>query len=125
MEKLLPLVIGLAIFGFKSYQNYKKQQDAALKRKQPIPVSPPPFHAPKSPSVPKTVPVSSHQNPYYSEEIKETNEIQRFKNERETRNELNKRAKAKQEAEETKSSVRHIDLREAVIMSTILDRPYK
>lgn len=38
MEKLVPLLIALAIFGFKSYQNYMKEQEAALKEEKVLPL---------------------------------------------------------------------------------------
>lgn len=127
MEKLIPLLIALAIFGFKSYQNYMKEQEAALKRRK--------ANAP-IPSKSKTEPSAyqpSHKEknvvtppPFYSEKIKDTNEIQRFKKEREEhRLALNKKNKLPQSLQKEPMVTEDFDLRKAVMMSIILDRPYK
>ncbi|UIR56290.1 hypothetical protein LZQ00_00335 [Sphingobacterium sp. SRCM116780] len=126
MEKLIPLLIGLAIFGYKSYQNYIKEQEAALKRKKTIlpPISP----VQRTSPVPKIENKKNHVDippPFYAEKIKETNEIQRFKQEREEhRLALSKKAKS-MHTDQEKSIADDFDLRKAVIMSIILDRPYQ
>ena len=64
--------------------------------------------------------------PFYSEKIKDTNEIQRFKKEREEhRLALNKKNKLPQSLQKEPMVTEDFDLRKAVIMSIILDRPYK
>lgn len=127
MEKLIPLLIALAIFGFKSYQNYMKEQEAALKRRKtnaPIP----------SQNKSETPAYQAHHKekhvttppPFYSEKIKETSEIQRFKKDREEhRLALNKKNKLNQSSQKESAVMEDFDLRKAVIMSIILDRPYK
>ncbi|KKX51281.1 hypothetical protein EDF67_10287 [Sphingobacterium sp. JUb78] len=127
MEKLVPLLIALAIFGFKSYQNYMKEQDAALKRRKanaPIPSknkTEPPAYQPSQKEKNVVTPP-----PFYSEKIKDTNEIQRFKKEREEhRLALNKKNKLPQSLQKEPMVTEDFDLRKAVIMSIILDRPYK
>lgn len=127
MEKLIPLLIALAIFGFKSYQNYMKEQEAALKRKKanaPVPnqnrSEQPAYQSPQKDKNVVTPPA------FYSEKIKETNEIQRFKKEREEhRLALNKKNKLAQSLQSKSTITEDFDLRKAVIMSIILDRPYK
>ncbi|MFD2906833.1 hypothetical protein [Sphingobacterium anhuiense] len=127
MEKLIPLLIALAIFGFKSYQNYMKEQEAALKRRKanaPIPSkskAEPPAYQPSQKEKNVVTPP-----PFYSEKIKDTNEIQRFKKEREEhRLALNKKNKLTQSLQKEPTVTEDFDLRKAVMMSIILDRPYK
>lgn len=127
MEKLIPLLIALAIFGFKSYQNYMKEQEAALKRRKanaPIP-SKNKSEAPAYQAHHKEKNVTTPP-PFYSEKIKETSEIQRFKEEREKqRLALNKKNKLNQSSQKEPAVLEDFDLRKAVVMSIILDRPYK
>lgn len=126
MEKLVPLLIALAIFGFKSYQNYMKEQEAALKRRKvngPIP-SQNKLETPNYKTEKKSNETISA--PFYSERIKETNEIQRFKKEREEqRLALNKKSQLTKLQQQNPEIREDFDLRKAVIMSVILDRPYK
>ena len=62
----------------------------------------------------------------YAEKIKETNEVQRFKQEREMhRSTLNKKVKTIDLNQEKNTLREDFDLRKAVIMSVILERPYK
>lgn len=127
MEKLVPLLIALAIFGFKSYQNYMKEQEAALKRRKGIASDP--AKTKQQPATYKSIPQKTpavSPAPFYSEKIKETNEIQRFKKEREEhRLAVSKKAKASSSEQKEKTIAEDFDLRKAVIMSVILDRPYK
>lgn len=127
MEKLIPLLIALAIFGFKSYQNYMKEQEAALKRKKVT--SPNPTANKPQPATYKSTPQKTSvptPQPFYSEKIKETNEIQRFKKEREEhRSALSKKVKLSNSPQKEHTIAEDFDLRKAVIMSVILDRPYK
>lgn len=130
MEKLVPLFIGLAIFAFKSYQNYQKEQETALKRRkaqQPIParqaVEVNPVKLPKyQQSVQKSTPPPPAK---YAEHVNEMNEIQRFKKERELRVQSYKREKLVEEQHDQENIMEDFDLRKAIVMSTILDRPYQ
>lgn len=127
MEKLVPLLIALAIFGFKSYQNYMKEQEAALKRRKATAPNPTPIKQ-EAPTYKSTQQKNSATSPapFYSEKIKETNEIQRFKKEREEhRLALSKKAKLSSSSQNQNTITEDFDLRKAVMMSIILDRPYK
>ncbi|MDH5825328.1 hypothetical protein [Sphingobacterium faecium] len=125
MEKFIPLLIGLAIFGFKSYQNYVKEQEAALKRKKSM--APVPTKAEKP--VHKTYVKETRSDapkPSYIEEIKEMNEIQRFKKDREEhRLAMSRKTNLNGENQKKDIPTEDFDLRKAVVMSIILDRPYK
>lgn len=127
MEKLVPVLIALAIFGYKSYQNYMKEQEAALKRRRSQAPIPPPYRdAPPIYSDESKKMAVETATPYYAEKIKDSDEIQRFKKERaEHRLALSKKNQLSQSSQKEPAIMEDFDLKKAVIMSVILDRPYQ
>jgi len=132
------IFIVLAIIGsvvYKIYTSYKEEMEKAAKRRQSVPPvprsvppqqgvpetsrrhtpvpTPPPVVSSKPMPVKKVPPVVPYEVP------KEVKKVQQARVERETR-------KIKQAQEHPSDTERfHFDLRQAVIQSAILERPYK
>ncbi|MGO1244002.1 MAG: hypothetical protein ACTJHT_02025 [Sphingobacterium sp.] len=122
MENFLPalLIIGGVIY--KIYSEYKKDQEKARHRNPSRPIKTTPPSPPKR-IVPPTLKPTTVQLPNVEEEITQKYTKKRFQTESPKRKlqEIPKKVEPEISADEAYS----FDLRQAVIQSAILDRPYK
>jgi len=133
MEQIFPLLIGLAIFAYKIYENFNKQKEEDRKRnlKRPAQMqqaAPPPVQKAKS-YTPPPPPVFKQPEQHLVQKRIQTDtklsdempaEVTRVRNERERV----KRLKLEPVALENGEGV-NFDLRRAIIQQAILERPYK
>ncbi len=123
MENLIPALIIIGSIVYKIYSEYQKEQEKARHRKIGQPPVPAPVqqHVPASPlpELPKQQkPTPLKKKPVYQEVIPE--EVNRM---RLTKKEPKKAISNIQKSENSNKPT--FDLREAVIQSAILNRPYQ
>jgi len=133
MEQIFPLLIGLAIFAYKIYENFNKQKEEDRKRnlKRPAQMqqaAPPPVQKAKS-YTPPPPPVFKQPEQHLVQKRIQTDtklsdempaEVTRVRNERERVKRLKLEPVALENGEEV-----NFDLRRAIIQQAILERPYK
>lgn len=132
MDRFIPIIIMIVIFAVRAYANYQKEQEKARKRNPGVPpplpednarhVKPVPVPVPVPPST--TVQPVSREFDSYSGPVSPVEEIRRP---RRGRTPTPKRLAVEATDTEEKPAMEagQFDLRDAVIKSIILDRPYK
>ncbi|GAA4788186.1 hypothetical protein GCM10023231_15460 [Olivibacter ginsenosidimutans] len=123
METVLPFIIAALVFGFQVYSNFKKEQEKAKKR-----VQTPPKHKSiaKGPVSSPTQPVKE-KHPVYVQTIDvkdEAEEVKRARKIHQAHAHAFKRLDPFMLDEQQEENA-DFDLRDAVIKSIILERPYK
>jgi len=128
METFIPILIAIVVFAFQAYANYQKEQDKARKRNPglpPLPEDNARHVKPTSAPVPSTVPPTAVIEPkfeHYSG-VMDPRAATRGKQERAL---IPQRLMVDAETDEQPAfDVEGFDLRDAVIKSIILERPYK
>lgn len=127
METLIPILIAIVVFAFQAYANYQKEQEKARKRnpgQPPLPednakhINPVPASTPSSATTPAVKPDFE----YYSGVV-DSMESTRSKHPRSL---IPQRLVVDREADvQPALGAEEFDLRDAVIKSIILERPYK
>lgn len=128
METFIPILIAIVVFAFQAYANYQKEQDKARKRNPGVPPLPEdnarhikPTSAPVPSSVPSTAVVEPKFEHYSG--VLDPRESIRRKQERPL---IPQRLVVDAETDEQPAfGAEDFDLRDAVIKSIILERPYK
>lgn len=138
METLIPIVVALAAFAFQAYSNFQKEQEKARKRNLGKPSAPPlpednaernrrvpRAEAPRHParSLPEPIPTYHQEYEGYSGFL-DTDEVTRAKTlRRSTASPL--RVEIEERVDPESGYHAAFDLRDAVIKSVILERPYQ
>jgi hypothetical protein len=141
METIIPILIAIVIFAFQAYSNYQKEQEKARKRNLGQPPLPEdnadrPMGEYWDEPVVETIPTeryppvtspqpSSVQRRFekYSG-VMDTGEATRI-NQTRQRPVIPRRLAVNEEAQAQTSDVTKFDLRDAIIKSVILERPYQ
>src|SRR5690606_29182195 len=127
METFIPIIIAIVVFAFQAYANYQKEQDKARKRNPGVPPLPEDNAKHIRPAtVPTTSPASSPamkpEFEYYSGVV-DPAESKRSSHHRPV---IPQRLVVDTEADVPPAlDAEEFDLRDAVIKSIILERPYK
>jgi hypothetical protein len=155
MEQYLPFLIAIGLFAYKTYANFQKEQDKARKRMEsqknapkppaprpstkanPTPASPSdwsdwPWNTPTSPvptyTPPAHVPAaqSQHMTAYeaYTGAM-EADEVTRIRKAKQQQQRLKASSLLTRIEEKPEENSLNFDLREAIIQSAILERPYR
>lgn len=127
METFIPILIAIVIFAFQAYANYQKEQDKARKRnlgQPPLPednakhVKPAPADVPSPATSPAVRPAFEHYSGVMDPAEPTPSKYQRPL--------IPKRLTVETDAEvQPALDLEEFDLRDAIIKSVILDRPYK
>lgn len=132
MESILIVLAALGGFIYKIYTNYKEEMEKANKRKASMPSMPPPVEQPVSQGrrqqyTPPPVPSMSYKQLSKNTDSKEVNTFDFPEEVRKIREQKSQRLQTQLSPEVEKIKVNPIefDLRKAVILSAILERPYK
>ena len=151
METIVPIIIAIAIFAFQAYSNYQKEQEKAKKRNPGQPRAPEesseyPFDeypSMEEPSIPdywekpapqlgpqRNVQTPIRQQPAPTKQVFDEYsgvvDEEKIRSTRRQRQVIPKRLVApEEEGEPSLVSDQEFDLRDAVIKSTILERPYQ
>lgn len=128
MENILVVIIFIVAILYNLYTNYKKEMEKSAKRRpqvrpQPIPVPTTQNQIPKRDSSSKTWKQENITTTYSNQDLPD--EVRNFQQRR--KNTEIKKVSTRFKVEEEKQKVNEIefDLRQAVIQSVILERPYK
>ncbi|WP_270088375.1 hypothetical protein [Sphingobacterium sp. SYP-B4668] len=135
MEQILPLLIGLAIFAYKIYENFNKQKEEDrkrnLKRPKAMPTTPSPVQTtkPYTPPQPPSPPVFKQSERHLVHKKIEPvsnlpKEIPAEVAQARKQRERTKRLHLDEVGLEREMEV-SFDLRQAIIQQAILERPYK
>ena len=132
MDRFIPIIIMIVIFAVRAYANYQKEQEKARKRNPQVPpplpednarhVRPVPVPAPVPPSA--TEPPVSQAFDRYSGPVPAVEEVRQPRHGR-TPIPKHLAVEVTDTEEEPGWEAGQFDLRDAVIKSIILDRPYK
>jgi len=138
METLIPIVVALAAFAFQAYSNFQKEQEKARKRNLGKPSAPPlpednaeripdvsraKASRQPAPSLPQPVPAYHQGYESYSGFL-DTDEVTRARTlRRSTASPL--RVEIEERVDPERGYHAAFDLRDAVIKSVILERPYQ
>ncbi|MGJ1363977.1 hypothetical protein ACR78F_17820 [Sphingobacterium spiritivorum] len=131
MEQLFPLLIGLAVFAYKIYENFNKQKKEAEQRmrqqKRPVQQQYSPQPVPATPPPPPVVKKEKYSTMSHQKAVHDSNEVPaevlKLREERE-RLKSNKKQHDPLPASGSKKENIVFDLRQAVIQQAILERPY-
>lgn len=131
MENFLVVILFVGSIVYKIYTNYKKEMEKSAKR---IPNQ----QARPIPPIPREIKIDPYKQNYKTEEVKKYNQTQTdYIPEEVARLKQQKMVKQKEEQKSNKLRIEkdtrkeenelayNFDLREAIIQSTILERPYK
>ena len=131
MENFLVVILFVGSIVYKIYTNYKKEMEKSAKR---IPNQ----QARPIPPIPREIKIEPYKQNYKTEEVKQYNQTQTdYIPEEVARLKQQKMVKQKEERKSNKLRIEkdtrkeenelayNFDLREAIIQSTILERPYK
>lgn len=131
MENFLVVILFVGSIVYKIYTNYKKEMEKSAKR---IPNQ----QARPIPPIPREIKIDPYKQNYKTEEVKKYNQTQTdYIPEEVARLKQQKMVKQKEERKSNKLRIEkdtrkeenelayNFDLREAIIQSTILERPYK
>lgn len=127
METIIPILIAIVIFAFQAYSNFQKEQEKAQKRdlgRPPLPEDNAnrPVPAPTVVAQQPAVPVQHGFEKYSG--VMDTGEATRINKTRQ-RPVIPHRLAVNEEAHAQTSDVMKFDLRDAIIKSVILERPYQ
>jgi len=134
MEKLLPLLIGIAFFAFKTYSNYKEEQEKAKKRRAHVQPNTAAQQVPHDKQTYAQGKQMRAEQAKIEPTIKEApvayksafNEVERAKVERLARMKKEDDKKIhKLQVEREREIEPEFNLRQAIIQSVILERPYQ
>ncbi|EFK58986.1 hypothetical protein ACFU8T_15375 [Sphingobacterium spiritivorum] len=132
MEQLFPLLIGLAVFAYKIYENFNKQKKEAEQRmrqqKRPVQQQHKPQPVPATPPHPPVVKKEKYSTMSHQKVVRESNEVPaevlKLREERE-RLKSDKKIQVPIPVSASKEEKVVFDLRQAVIQQAILERPYQ
>ncbi|MGV3764027.1 hypothetical protein [Parapedobacter sp.] len=131
METFITIVIAIAIFGFQAYANYQKEQDKARKRnpaQPPLPEDNAKYiqHGPAGDSTPAAAPVTSSAATSEFERYSGMMDSSEFTRDEHQRPSIPQRLVVDTDTDtQPVLLAEEFDLRDAVIKSIILERPYK
>ena len=128
MDRFIPIIIMIVIFAVRAYANYQKEQEKARKRNPTVPPPLPEDNArhvkPMPVPVPSHVPTSSVA-PEYEQYSGTVIPVEAVHQRRRERTRIPKQLVVELEGDQASNkAAEQFDLRDAVIKSAILDRPY-
>ena len=127
METFIPIIIAIVVFAFQAYANYQKEQDKARKRRPaqpPLPEDNANYIPPVPAAAPASAPAVKPEFEYYSGVLDPTTHNSRAK--QQERPLIPQRLVVDTSDDVLPAlDASGFDLRDAVIKSIILERPYK